>query len=60
MSKRKNPPDEGRLGDLVLIDKKGLIKLLHDYESGVKEKDEILPFADRYFEQMRRLNMGVK
>lgn len=56
---KKSLPPNGRLGDLILVDKQGLTKLLHDYEFGVKTKEEIVPFVDSYFELMRRLN-GVK
>jgi len=44
----------------VLMDKKELIKLLHDYEAGVKRIEEVQPFVDIYFDRLMRLNMGLK
>lgn len=60
MKKQKNPPKKGELGKLICVDKQGLAKLLHDYESDVKTKDEVTPFIDRYFECLRRFNLEVK
>jgi hypothetical protein len=61
MEKQKSPvPGRTRLGVKALITKRGLTKLLHDYETKVKSQDQIKPFIDSYFEQLRRLNQGVK
>jgi len=62
MAKKKGSSTSkgAELGTFVLVDKQGLTKLLHDYKKNVKSKEEIVPFIDRYHEQMRRLNMGLK
>ena len=61
MSKQKSPaPGEARLGVEVALTKRGLIQLLHDYEIKVKSQEQIKPFIDRYFKQLKRSNVGVK
>ncbi len=44
----------------VVICKRELVRLLHDYEVGVKSREEIMPFIDQYFNYLQRLNLGVK
>ena len=61
MSKnKKNLPCNGRLGNLILVDKKRLSRELSDFQAGVKSKEEVEANADVFFESMRRLNLGVK
>ena len=58
--KKKSPPCNGRLGNFVLVDKKRLAKELSHFQAGVKSKEDVEAVADVFFEQMRRLNLGVK
>ncbi len=60
MKKEKNLPSNGRLGNLILVDKKRLHKELSDFEKGVKTKEQVEANADVLFEHLRRLNLGVK
>ena len=60
MKNKKNLPCNGRLGNLILVDKKRLSKELSDFQAGVKSKEEVEANADVFFESMRRLNLGVK
>ena len=57
---KKNLPCNGRLGNLILVDKKRLSKKLSQFQAGVKSKEEVEANADVFFESMRRLNLGVK
>lgn len=58
MKTKKNLPSNGRLGNLILVDKKRLSKELSDFQAGVKKKEDVEAVADVFFEQMRRLNLG--
>ena len=60
MKKQKNLPSNGRLGNLILVDKKRLSKELSQFQAGVKSKEQVEANADVFFESMRRLNLGVK
>ncbi len=54
MKKRKSPPSNGRLGNLILVDKKRLHKELSDFEKGVKTKEQVEANADVLFEHLRK------
>jgi hypothetical protein len=60
--KKKNGPtdDAARPKSLVLVDKRGITQLLHDYECGVKSREQIEPFINTFFERLRHLNMELK
>lgn len=51
---------ETRLTNFVCVDKERLHKELSQFQAGVKSKEEVEATADVFFEQMRRLNLGVK
>ena len=57
---KKSPPNKGRLGNFVCVDKKTLISNLKQFQAGVKSKEEVEANADMFFESMRRLNLGRK
>ena len=57
---KKNLPCNGRLGNLILVDKKRLSKKLSQFQAGVKSKEQVEANADVFFEHLRRFNLGVK
>jgi len=54
MPKKKNPPDKGRLGNLVLIDKQRLSRKLSEIPPDVNTKADVEATMDIFFEQMGR------